>query len=75
MAAPNTDEVDSIANFRPMSRYISKAAQKKNVIIKQLYWSWHVAQYKLEMWANAQRDGRPAKRRWRPLFNAAKFGW
>ena len=27
------------------------------------------------MWANAQRDGRPAKHRWRPLFNAAKFGW
>jgi len=28
----------------------------------------------LEMWANVQRDGRPAKYRWRPLFNAAKFG-
>ena len=28
----------------------------------------------LEMWANAQRDGRLAKYRWRPLFNAAKFG-
>jgi len=28
----------------------------------------------LEMWANAQRDGRPAKHRWRPLFNAAKYG-
>ena len=27
------------------------------------------------MWANAQRDGRPAKYRWRPLFNTAKFGW
>jgi len=27
-----------------------------------------------EMWANAQRDGRPLKHRWRPLFNAAKFG-
>jgi len=27
------------------------------------------------MWANAQRDGRPAEHRWRPLFNAAKFGW
>jgi len=27
----------------------------------------------LEMWANVQRDGRPAKHRWRPLFNAAKF--
>ena len=29
---------------------------------------------KLEMWANAQRDGRTAEHRWRPLFNAAKFG-
>jgi len=28
----------------------------------------------LEMWANVQRDGRPAEYRWRPLFNAAKFG-
>ena len=26
---------------------------------------------KLEMWANAKRDGRPAYYRWRPLFNAA----
>jgi len=29
---------------------------------------------KLEMWANAQRDGRPAQHRWHPMFNAAKFG-
>jgi len=29
---------------------------------------------KLEMWANAQRDGRPTEHRWLPLFNAAKFG-
>jgi len=27
------------------------------------------------MWANAQRDGRPAEHSWHPLFNAAKFGW
>jgi len=27
------------------------------------------------MWANAQRDGRPAEYRWRPLFNAVNFGW
>ena len=27
------------------------------------------------MWANAQRDGRPAEHRWCPVFNAAKFGW
>jgi len=26
------------------------------------------------MWANDQRDGCPAKYRWRPLFNATKFG-
>jgi len=25
------------------------------------------------MWANAQRDGRPAEYRWRPMFNAAKL--
>jgi len=30
--------------------------------------------HQLEMWANAQRDGRPAEYRWHPLFNAAKFG-
>jgi len=30
-----------------------------------------VAMNKLEMWANAQHDGRPGKYRWRPLFNAA----
>jgi len=29
---------------------------------------------KLEMWASAQHDGRPAEYRWRPLFNPAKFG-
>jgi len=27
------------------------------------------------MLANAQRDGCPAEYRWRPPFNAAKFGW
>jgi len=26
------------------------------------------------MWANTQPDGRPAEHRWRPLFDAAKFG-
>jgi len=26
------------------------------------------------MWADAQRDGRPADYRWRPLFNATNFG-
>jgi len=31
-------------------------------------------QRQLEMWANAQRDGRPDEYRWRRLFNATKFG-
>ena len=30
---------------------------------------------KLEMWANAQRDGHPGEYSWRPLFNAAMFDW
>jgi len=34
----------------------------------------NTSQVKLEMWANAQRDGHSAEYRWRPLFNAAKFG-
>jgi len=37
----------------------------RTVVVKEL---------QLEMWANAQRDGRPAEYMWRPLFNAAKFG-
>jgi len=27
------------------------------------------------MWADAQRNGSPAEYSWRPLLNAAKFGW
>jgi len=27
------------------------------------------------MWANAERDGRPAEYRWRPVLNAAKCDW
>jgi len=32
-----------------------------------------VRDLELEMWANAQRDGRPAEHRWRPLFNATNL--
>jgi len=34
----------------------------------------HRAAIIIEMWADAQRDGRPAEYNWRPLFNATKFG-
>ena len=37
--------------------------------------AWHQNCIKTRMWANAQRDSYPAEYRWRPLFNAAKFGW
>jgi len=30
--------------------------------------------FRTRMWANAQPDGRPVEHRWRPLFNATKFG-
>jgi len=40
---------------------------------------WSVALSRIiiitRMWANTQRDGRPAEYRWHPLFNAAKFCW
>jgi len=45
----------------------------KNVL--PAYSSAKIIKIKLEMWANAQRDGRPAKYRWRPLFNTAKLFW
>jgi len=36
--------------------------------------SWTFRCHVTRMWANAQRDGLPVEHRWRPLFNAAKFG-
>ena len=49
-------------------------AQKLTGIASLIYRA-ETKETELEMWANAQRDGRPAEYRWRPLFKAAKFGW
>jgi len=52
-----------------------EASKKNNIILRngktstKVYNSWYKTE--LEMWANAQRDGRLAEYRWRPLFNAA----
>ena len=46
-------------------RYV-KMSKKKNETNKT---------HTTRMWADAQRDGRPDDYRWRPLFNATKFGW
>jgi len=47
--------------------YQFRDASSVNVIVTGVFTT--------RMWANAQRDGRPAEHRWRPLFNAAEFGW
>jgi len=44
------------------------------VLIMQSMVLYSTEQHSTRMWANDQRDGRPAEYRWRPLFNAAKFG-
>ena len=57
--------------------YIQTKKQQKNLHV--ISWvtqptvskHWRKFNQKLEMWANGQRDGRPAKYRWRPLFDAA----
>ena len=51
-----------------------KTLFKVNVPFTFCYFLKFKSKTKLEMWANAQPDGRPAEYRWRPLFNAAKFG-
>jgi len=47
--------------------------QQKHALTNQNKRTTRQNKHKLEMWANAQRDGHPAEYRWRPLFNAAKF--
>jgi len=42
--------------------------------LKYFQQSDHSSLQLTRMWANAQRDGRPAEYRCRPLLNAAKFG-
>jgi len=55
---------------KSLHQHISKLWQtmlaNNAMVLYLIYWT--------RMWANAQRDGRPDEYRWRPLFNAAKFG-
>ena len=53
----------SMVDIQPAAAEIRRGIKKRNNIEED--------RKKLEMWTNAQRDGRPAKYRWRPLFNAA----
>jgi len=58
-------------NKKRTNRQIDSVGKKLN---KMKIHNTHNKRCTTRMWANAQRDGRPAEYRWRPLFNAAKFG-
>jgi len=47
----------------------------RKIYIACYHWTTKTSTIITKMWANAQRDGHPAKYRWCPLFNATKFGW
>ena len=53
---------------------VSRLLYSNHVSNLLLFLRCHRLTNKTTMWANAQRDGRPAEHRWRPLFNAVKFG-
>jgi len=54
-------------SIHALSQYPNSAVPTSSSLSLEQKWT--------RIWANAQRDGRPAEYRWHPLFNAAKFGW
>jgi len=66
----------AVAEIRRGKKKKKEKPQGKNIMTCPITYRAAIANYrmKLEMWAIVQRDGRPAEYRWRPLFNAAKFG-
>ena len=56
------------------SNITREAAEFYECLEDNFFYSARRGTYKTRMWANAQPDGRPDEHRWRPLFNAAKFG-
>jgi len=70
----------TFANGATSSARVTMTVRLVNTYKKRLkadgYQAYSIAlnQNRLEMWANAQRYGRPVEYRWRTLFNAAKFG-
>jgi len=73
-----TDRQDN-APTDHVTRYVTIGLIRPHVglyirIVHKLTATWPNNNKLTRMWANAQLDGRPAEHRWRPLFNAAKFG-
>ena len=59
--------------IHPWNHQYGKAISVPHPLLKYTY-VWRESFY-TRIWANAQRGGCSAEYRWRPLFNAAKFGW
>jgi len=72
MAVMNTHIGDKI--FQGTLRCVEKFRENRPRGVKKSVVGKEKKIKKLEMWANAQRGGRPAEYRWRSLFNAANFG-
>jgi len=81
---PNFCLVNFLFNFKDVKVNLFLWAYLRTVfmeytlrVIFMCIWYAHntVVEAWTRMWADVQRDGRPAEYRWRPLFNAAKFGW
>jgi len=71
MAPPIFGRATITFGIGPHSSYFSIVNEIKQKCIKkktQTFFETSVLN------ANAERDGRPAEHRWRPLVNAAKFG-
>jgi len=68
-----TEAASNMCSFQ----WPSLTCLQKHISIRQIqtHNNFTAIIYVTRMWTNAQRDGCPAKYRWRPLFNAAKFGW
>jgi len=60
--------------YSKVSKAAERSKRRRHVTFVILYGIYEMIMNILEMWADTQRDGRPAEYRWRPFFNAAKFG-
>ena len=72
MKAPYNAMTILSVTFMISVKYVIKRLHRASFVILIFRLPRHgEIQTKLEMWANAQSDGRPAEYRWRPLFSAA----
>jgi len=69
-----SDAAFTIFFRRNKKKLLAENTKQQNRTIKAVKIIQNLTKFNTRMWPNAQPDGRPAEHRWRPLFNAAKFG-